>query len=60
VRQSKRIFSVIGSGDVPAKAIGAILTVLIHSTSVLAILISVAFLMFLLAFFTKKRTFQLT
>ncbi len=60
VRQSKRIFSVIGSGDVPAKAIGAILTVLIHSTSVLAILISVAFLMFLLAFFTQKRTFQLT
>lgn len=60
VRQSKRIFSVIGSGDVPAKAIGAILTVLIHSTSVLAILISVAFVMFLLAFFTQKRTFQLT
>lgn len=60
VRQSKRIFSVIGSGDVPAKAIGAILTVLIHSTSVLAILISVAFVMFLLAFFTQKRTFRLT
>ncbi|MFY7909569.1 MAG: cyclic nucleotide-binding domain-containing protein [Emticicia sp.] len=60
VRQSKRIFSVIGSGDVPAKAIGAILTVLIHSTSVLAILISVAFVMFLLAFFTQKRTLQLT
>lgn len=60
VRQSKRIFSVIGSGDVPAKAIGAILTVLIHSTSVLSILIAVAFFMFLLAFFTQKRTFQLT
>ncbi|GGD69897.1 hypothetical protein GCM10011514_37460 [Emticicia aquatilis] len=60
VRQSKRIFSVIGSGDVPAKAIGAILTVLIHSTSVLSILISVAFFTFLLAFFTQKRTFQLT
>ena len=60
VRQSKRIFSVIGSGDVPAKAIGAILTVLIHSTSVLSILIGVAFFTFLLAFFTQKRTFQLT
>ncbi len=58
--RGKRIFSVIGSGDVPAKAIGAILTVLIHSTSVLAILISVAFVMFLLAFFTQKRTFRLT
>ncbi len=60
VRQSKKIFSVIGSGDVPAKAIGAILTVLIHSTSVLAILISVAFVTFLLAFYTQKRTFELT
>ena len=60
VRQSKRIFSVIGSGDVPAKAIGAILTVLIHSTSLLSILIAVAFVTFLLAFFTQKRTFQLT
>ncbi len=60
VRQSKKIFSVIGSGDVPAKAIGAILTVLIHSTSILAILVLVAFLMFLMAFFTQKRTFELT
>jgi hypothetical protein len=60
VRQSKRIFSVIGSGDVPAKAIGAILTVLIHSTSVLSILILVAFLTFLLAFYTQKQTFKLT
>lgn len=60
VRQSKKIFSVIGSGDVPAKAIGAILTVLIHSTSVLAILVSVAFVTFLLAFYTQKLTFQVT
>ena len=60
VRQSKKIFSVIGSGDVPAKAIGAILTVLIHSTSVLVILVLVAFFMFLMAFFTQKRTFELT
>jgi len=60
VRQSKRLFSVIGSGDVPAKAIGAILAALIHSTSVLAILVLVAFVTFLLAFFTQKRTFELT
>ncbi len=60
VRQSKKIFSVIGSGDVPAKAIGAILTVLIHSTSVLAILVSVAFVTFLMAFYTQKLTFQFT
>jgi hypothetical protein len=60
VRQSKRLFSVIGSGDVPAKAIGAILAAIIHSTSVLAILVLVAFVTFLLAFFTQKRTFELT
>ena len=60
VRQSKKIFSVIGSGDVPAKAIGAILTVLIHSTSVLAILVLVAFLAFLMAFYTQKLTFKFT
>jgi HEAT repeat protein len=60
VRQSKRLFSVIGSGDVPAKAIGAILAALIHSTSVLAILVIVAFVTFLLAFLTQKRTFELT
>ncbi|WP_460472620.1 cyclic nucleotide-binding domain-containing protein [Emticicia fontis] len=60
VRQSKRLFSVIGSGDVPAKAIGAILAAVIHSTSVLAILVLVAFFTFLLAFFTQKRTFELT
>ena len=60
VRQSKRLFSVIGSGDVPAKAIGAILAALIHSTSVLAILVLVAFFMFLLAFLTQKKTFEIT
>ncbi len=60
VRQSKRLFSVIGSGDVPAKAIGAVLAAIIHSTSVLAILVMVAFVTFLLAFFTQKRTFDLT
>ncbi len=60
VRQSKRLFSVIGSGDVPAKAIGAILAALIHSTSVLAILVLVAFVTFLLAFLTQKKTFEIT
>ncbi len=60
VRQSKKIFSVIGSGDVPAKAIGAILTVLIHSTSILSILILVAFVTFLMAFYTQKMTFKMT
>ena len=60
VRQSKRLFSVIGSGDVPAKAIGAVLAILIHSTSVLAILVLLAFVTFLLAFYTQKKTFELT
>ncbi|MFN8355289.1 MAG: cyclic nucleotide-binding domain-containing protein [Spirosomataceae bacterium] len=58
VRQSKRLFSVIGSGDMPAKAIGAVLTILIHSTSALVYLLLLAFAAFLLAFFTQILTFR--
>jgi len=60
VRQSKRMFSVIGSGDMPAKALGAVLAVLIHSPSVLMILLTVSLLCFALAFYTQKLTFKHT
>lgn len=60
VRQSKRMFSVIGSGDMPAKALGAVLAVLIHSPSVLMILLTVSLLCFALAFYTQKLTFKYT
>ena len=60
VRQSKRMFSVIGSGDMPAKALGAVLAVLIHSPSVLMILLTVSLLCFALAFYSQKLTFKYT
>jgi len=60
VRQSKRLFSVIGSGDMPAKALGAVLAVLIHSPSVLMILLVISLVFFGLAFYTQILTFRHT
>lgn len=60
VRQSKRLFSVIGSGDMPAKALGAVLAVLIHSPAVLAILLAISLVFFALAFYTQLLTFRFT
>ncbi|MCE7064701.1 cyclic nucleotide-binding domain-containing protein [Dyadobacter sp. CY326] len=60
VRQSKRLFSVIGSGDMPAKALGAVLAVLIHSPSVLMILLVISLVFFALAFYTQLLTFRFT
>jgi hypothetical protein len=60
VRQSKRIFGIIGSGDLPAKAIGALLAVLIHSSYSLYILLWVASAAFLLAFVVQSLTFRFT
>lgn len=60
VRQSKRIFGIIGSGDLPAKAIGAILVVLIHSSYSLYILLWIASVAFLLALIIQNLTFRYT
>jgi HEAT repeat protein len=57
-RQSKRLFSVISAGDMPAKALGAILAALVHAHATLLLLLLVAFAAFLGAFFTLRRTFQ--
>jgi len=43
VRQSRRLFSVISSGDMPAKALGAVLAVLIHHHTELLWLLLTAF-----------------
>lgn len=43
VRQSKRLFSVISAGDMPAKAIGALLSVIVHHHSELYWLLFTAF-----------------
>jgi HEAT repeat protein len=60
VRQSKRLFSVIGSGDMPAKALGAVLAVLIHTPSVLMILLAISLVFFALAFYSQRLTFKYT
>ncbi|MPR36192.1 MFS transporter [Salmonirosea aquatica] len=60
VRQSRRIFGIIGSGDLPAKAIGALLAVLIHSSYSLYILLWVASGAFLLAYLMQSLTFRYT
>ncbi|GAB3228156.1 hypothetical protein GCM10027346_12380 [Hymenobacter seoulensis] len=43
VRQSRRLFSVISSGDMPAKALGAVLAILIHHHTDLLWLLLTAF-----------------
>ncbi len=60
VRQSKRIFGIIGSGDLPAKAIGALLAVLIHSAYSLYFLLWIACAAFLLAYLVQTLTFRST
>lgn len=60
VRQSKRLFSVIGSGDTPAKSLGAVLAVLIHSPSILMILLIISLLFFALSLYTQILTFKYT
>jgi hypothetical protein len=56
VRQSKRLFSIISSGDMPAKALGAVLAALIHGDGQLPVLLGVAFVAYLGALFTLRAT----
>ena len=56
VRQSKRLFSIISSGDMPAKALGAILAALIHGDAQLPVLLGVSFVAYLGALFTLRAT----
>jgi len=59
VRQSKRLFSIISSGDLPAKALGAILVALIHNHSDLLALLVLAFLVFGAALYVTALTIRL-
>lgn len=59
VRQSKRLFSIISSGDLPAKALGAILAALIHGHSDLLALLLVAFAFFGAALYITSLTIRL-
>ncbi len=56
VRQSKRLFSIISSGDMPAKALGAVLAALIHGDAQLPVLLGVSFVAYLGALFTLRAT----
>ncbi|MDO7850211.1 cyclic nucleotide-binding domain-containing protein [Hymenobacter convexus] len=56
VRQSKRLFSVISSGDMPAKALGALLAALIHGDAQLPVLLGVSFVAYLAALFALRAT----
>ncbi|TAF96267.1 MAG: Crp/Fnr family transcriptional regulator [Cytophagia bacterium] len=58
VRQSKRLFGVISAGDMPAKALGGMLAVLVHHHSELIFLLLLAFLFFLAAMYTAILTFR--
>ena len=57
-RQSKRLFSVISSGDMPAKALGAILAALVHAHDDVIRLLIVAFGTFLVALYVLHLTIQ--
>ena len=59
VRQSKRLFSIISSGDLPAKALGAILVALIHNHSDLLALLVLAFAVFGAALYVTALTIRL-
>ncbi|GAA4004514.1 hypothetical protein GCM10022408_15390 [Hymenobacter fastidiosus] len=56
VRQGKRLFSVISSGDMPAKALGAVLAILIHAHTDLLYLLLIAFGAYLGALYTLRAT----
>ena len=57
-RQSKRLFGVISSGDMPAKALGGILTALVHAHADVLRLILVSFGAFLAALYVLQLTIQ--
>ncbi|HEX8429127.1 cyclic nucleotide-binding domain-containing protein [Hymenobacter sp.] len=56
VRQSKRLFSLISSGDMPAKALGAVLAVLVHGHTDLLYLLLLAFAAYGGALLTLRTT----
>lgn len=58
VRESRRIFSVIGAGDLPAKAIGYIAVSLFAHSIGLDVIMATSILFFLLAFYLCKKLFS--
>ncbi|WP_055562174.1 HEAT repeat domain-containing protein [Hymenobacter sp. AT01-02] len=58
VRQGRRLFSVISSGDMPAKALGAVLAIFVHAQLDLLFLLLVAFGAYVAALGTQRLVFQ--
>lgn len=56
VRQGRRLFSVISSGDMPAKALGAVLAILVHHHAELLWLLLLAFFAYLGALLVVRAT----
>ncbi|MFC7669074.1 hypothetical protein ACFQT0_18260 [Hymenobacter humi] len=58
VRQGRRLFSVISSGDMPAKALGAVIAIFVHANSTLLVLLLTASVAYLAALFIQRATFR--
>jgi hypothetical protein len=58
VRQGKRLFSIISSGDMPAKALGALLSVVVHAHADLVLLLLTAFVAFGTAMYVLRLTIK--
>ncbi|QNH62671.1 cyclic nucleotide-binding domain-containing protein [Hymenobacter sediminicola] len=58
VRQSRRLFGIISAGDMPAKALGAVLAVFVHLHYDLYFLLLTAFGMYVLALSMQRYTFR--
>ena len=58
VRQSKRLFGIISAGDMPAKALGAVLAVFIHTNADLPWLLGTAFGAYLVALLALRATLR--
>ncbi len=56
VRQGKRLFGIISAGDMPAKAMGAVLAIFIHHNGELPWLLATAFGAYLLALVALRAT----
>ncbi|WBO83951.1 cyclic nucleotide-binding domain-containing protein [Hymenobacter yonginensis] len=54
VRQSKRLFSLISAGDLPAKALGAVLATTVYAHAQLTLLLATALLLYASTFFTLR------
>jgi hypothetical protein len=58
VRQGKRLFGIISAGDMPAKAMGAVLAIFIHSNADLPWLLGTAFGAYLVALLALRATLR--